>query len=67
MEFSSDLPNPVSMQQLTRVELDPEEVLGRVVEALMARYEMLHQGGEQQIQEDYHEVLYRRDALHWYD
>ena len=66
MEFSPDLPNPVSMRQLTRVELDTEEVLRRVVEAVMARYEMLRQGGEQQIQEDYHEVLYRRDALHWY-
>ena len=66
MEFSSDLPNPVSMQQLTRVELDPEEVLGRVAEALRSRYEMLREGGEQQIQEDYHELLYRRDALHWY-
>ena len=66
MEFSSELPNPVSMQQLTRVELDPEEVLGRVAESLMKRYDMLRQGGEQQIQEDYHELLYRRDALHWY-
>ena len=66
MEFSSELPNPVSMRQLTRLELDCAEVLSRVAEALMARYEMLRQGEEERLQTDYQELLYRRDALHWY-
>ena len=66
MEFSSELPNPVSMRQLTRLELDCAEVLSRVAEALMARYEILRQGEEERLQTDYQELLYRRDALHWY-
>ena len=66
LEFSADLPNPVSMRQITRLELDCREVLERVAEKLMARYEMLRRGEEQQLQADYHELLYRRDALHWY-
>lgn len=66
LEFSADLPNPVSMRQITRLELDCREVLERVAEKLMERYEMLRRGEEQQLQADYHELLYRRDALHWY-
>lgn len=66
LEFSADLPNPVSMRQITRLELDCREVLERVAEKLMERYEMLRRGEEQQLQADYHESLYRRDALHWY-
>ena len=66
LEFSADLPNPVSMRQITRLELDCREVLERVAEKLMARYEMLRREEEQQLQADYHELLYRRDALHWY-
>lgn len=66
LEFSTDLPNPVSMRQITRLELDCREVLERVAEKLMERYEMLRRGEEQQLQADYHELLYRRDALHWY-
>lgn len=66
LEFSEDLPNPVSMRQITRLELDCREVLERVAEKLMERYEMLRRGEEQQLQADYHELLYRRDALHWY-
>lgn len=66
LEFSADLLNPVSMRQITRLELDCREVLERVAEKLMERYEMLRRGEEQQLQADYHELLYRRDALHWY-
>ena len=40
MEFSPDLPNPVSMQQLTRVELDTEEVLRRYGRIVVAEQNM---------------------------
>lgn len=66
MEFSKELPNPISMRQITRIELDAEEVLQRVANELMARYEMLRCGMHEQLQADYQELLYRRDALHWY-
>lgn len=66
MEFSEDLPNPVSMHQLTRLELDCGEVLERLSDSLMTRYQMLRQGEWEQLHTDYHEMLYRRDALHWY-
>lgn len=66
MEFSADLPNPVSMRQLVRLELDCREVLERMAESLNVRYEMLRRGKEEQIQADYQDLLYRRDALHWY-
>lgn len=66
VEFSKELPNPVSMRQIVNMELDCCEVLDRVAETLHVRYEMLRRGDVEQLQEDYHELLYRRDALHWY-
>ena len=66
MEFSADLPNPISMRQARRFEFDRDEVLACLASHLMARYEQLRSGDEQGLQHDYHEKLYHRDALHWF-
>ncbi len=66
MEFSADLPNPISMRQARRFEFDREEVLERLVAAIQARYELLRAGKEQILQEDYHNHLYQLGALHWF-
>lgn len=65
-DFSSDLPNPVSMVQLRHFEFDLDEVLDRLAEAIMARYEQLRSGDEEPLQQDYHSRLYRLGMLDWY-
>ena len=66
MEFSADLPNPISMRQARRFEFDRDEVLTCLASHLMARYEQLRSGDEQGLQQDYHERLYHLGALHWF-
>ena len=66
MEFSADLPNPISMRQARRFEFDRDEVLTCLASHLMARYEQLRSGDEQGLQQDYHEKLYHLGALHWF-
>ena len=66
MEFSDDIPNPISIRQIKHFEMDCQEVLERVADSIMTRYEMLRKDNAAQIRIDYRELLYRRDALHWY-
>ena len=66
MEFSADLPNPISMRQARRFEFERDEVLERLVACIQTRYEQLRAGEEQILQEDYHNHLFRLGSLHWY-
>lgn len=66
MEFSSDLPNPVSMAQVSRRRFDRDNVLRTLIRCQISRYEQLRSGDEQRLQADYHHNLYRRDRLCWY-
>ena len=66
MEFSEELPNPISMRQVRNFDFEREQVLERLHYCLMQRYEQLRRGEEQTLQEDYHEKLYRLGALQWF-
>ena len=66
MEFSDELPNPISMRQVRNFDFEREQVLERLHYCLMQRYEQLRRGEEQALQEDYHERLYRLGALQWF-
>lgn len=66
MEFSDELPNPISMRQVRNFDFEREQVLERLHYCLMQRYEQLRRGEEQTLQEDYHEKLYRLGALQWF-
>ncbi|MEG0789504.1 MAG: biotin--[acetyl-CoA-carboxylase] ligase [Alistipes sp.] len=57
--FDSSLPNPVSMNLLTGCQYNRQEVLNRVYEALMMRYEQLEKGGKEILQTNYREQMYR--------
>ena len=65
-EFSSELPNPISMAQALGRTFDRDEVLERLREALMRRYEQLRAGESEALQREYHQSLYRLDNEHWY-
>jgi BirA family biotin operon repressor/biotin-[acetyl-CoA-carboxylase] ligase len=47
-------------------EFDRAEVLGRLQECIMRRYEQLQNGERETLQSDYHTMLYRLDAPHRY-
>lgn len=66
LQFSSALPNPISMAQVMGHELDREQVLQRLTASLMARYAQLHDGQMDTLQGDYHSRLYRLGEEHWY-
>ncbi len=65
-EFSAELPNPISMAQVADREFDRNEVLERLNEALVRRYEQLRAGEGEALQKDYHLSLYRLDNQYWY-
>lgn len=65
-EFSAQLPNPVSMAQVAGREFDRDEVLERLNESLVRRYEQLRGGDGETLQKDYHRSLYRLDSQYYY-
>ena len=65
-QFSADLPNPTSMATEQGAEFDRAEVLERLQECIMKRYEQLQNGERETLQSDYHTILYRLDAPHRY-
>lgn len=66
VEFDPALPNPTSMSLLTSHEFDREEVLQTLARKIMARYDLLAEGASEQLQSDYHALIYRRDEVHTY-
>lgn len=66
LEFDPALPNPTSMCRLAGHEFDREEVLQTLARKIMARYEQLADGASEQLQSDYHALIYRRDEAHTY-
>ncbi len=63
-EFDPSLPNPTSMQIVAGREFDRREVLERLYANLMRRYDVLGTGCAEQLQSDYHRLLYRLDEPH---
>ena len=66
-EFVSNAPNPVSMWQLLGGETDVEQVLDRVVDAIMTRLDRVTDEEWSTTQHtEYHDRLWRIGALHGY-
>ena len=65
-EFDSAIPNPVSMAQLLDRELDAEEVLKCFLTHLKCNYELLREGGAEELHERYNSLLYRKNEFHTY-
>lgn len=65
-EFDSSIPNPVSMAQLLGQELDAEKVLQCFLKHLQRNYEMLRNGGKEELHDRYNSLLYRKNEYHTY-
>ncbi|MDD6210054.1 MAG: biotin--[acetyl-CoA-carboxylase] ligase [Bacteroidales bacterium] len=64
--FCSDAPNPVSLRQLLRREIDKKELLSAFLSRLLANYALLKEGKENQIRESYRNALFRKEGFHPY-
>lgn len=64
IRFLSDAPNPVSLRQITREEIDRPTLLAEIYQEIMVHYldfDTPH------IREEYARSLYRKDALHLFN
>lgn len=64
--FTSDAPNPVSLWQILHHETDRDHLLDLLVDALKRRLQQVDEGRYEEIQQAYHQVLYRKDGFHPY-
>lgn len=58
--FPADLPNPVSLKQVTGREFDPVSLAKDLCEKLYVRYQQLQSLGAERIMEDYNACLYKK-------
>jgi len=65
--FRSDAPNPVSLHQILHHEVDREEVMQRVTDALQRNLERLRREGTAALHDDYKRALYRKEGMHRYE
>ena len=65
--FSPTLPNPISIANLTQKEYDLDEMLEGVVEEIKSCYSRYFEGGEEEIDSRYHNMLYRLNILAKYN
>lgn len=64
--FKSNAPNPVSLRQMTGVEMDVKGLLFSFLENLLDEYECLFNGAFEGVDERYFGQLYRREGFHKY-
>ncbi|MFR9524348.1 MAG: biotin--[acetyl-CoA-carboxylase] ligase [Rikenellaceae bacterium] len=64
VEFDESLPNPTSMRAELGREVDREQVLLQMEEALLRRYSMLNSGAFDQISSEYRASMYRLSEEH---
>lgn len=62
--FLSDAPNPVSIYNLTGKETDINEVLQSVIKHFASLYQMLENGQQEEVHEQYMKQLFRRTGIH---
>ena len=60
--FPEHLPNPVSMSLLAGREFDLTGVLGTFIDCLNDRYKLLSFGDAETLDDNFHELLYRRNS-----
>jgi BirA family biotin operon repressor/biotin-[acetyl-CoA-carboxylase] ligase len=61
-EFSSDLPNPVSLGIITGMDFNREIILNKLCRHIDSLYSQVDQGHFNAVDKDYHNHLYRRGA-----
>lgn len=59
-EFSSDLPNPVSLGMITGMDYNRETILNKLCRNIDSLYSMVDKGNFKPVDNDYHIHLYRR-------
>ena len=65
-KFISNAPNPISLSQITGKDFHIEDILQQIMDRTASYYEMLKEGGEEEIGKRYFTVLYRKEGLHTY-
>ena len=68
-EFLSDAPNPVSLKQILKTNIDTQEVLQNILQMLVSSYKMLEDNFEpfkEIIHRNFLAALYRREGFHTY-
>ena len=66
-EFPIDLPNPISIKQITGGEYNRDELLTLFFREFFLLYRSLQNGDVQNIEQEYMQYLYRSDSYHWYE
>lgn len=64
--FTSDAPNPVSLKQILRRDIDQDELLNKVQFNILKWYNKLKLAEENLISESYRNCLYRSSGFHLY-
>ncbi len=65
--FPIELPNPVSLRQITANEYDKEYVLDLLLKEFFQLYRSLQRGEKQVIEDEYMLDLYRKNDYYWYE
>lgn len=65
--FPVELPNPVSLRQITATEQDKNYILDLLLKEFFLLYRSLQQGEKQVIEDEYMLDLYRANGYYWYE
>lgn len=65
--FPVELPNPVSLRQITATEQDKNYILDLLLKEFFLLYKSLQRGEKQVIEDEYMLDLYRANGYYWYE
>lgn len=65
--FPTELPNPVSLRQITATEQDKNYILDLLLKEFFLLYRSLQRGEKQVIEDEYMLDLYRANGYYWYE
>ncbi|QIA09727.1 biotin--[acetyl-CoA-carboxylase] ligase [Draconibacterium halophilum] len=65
-QFKSVAPNPVSLKQLLKKEIDIRDILKAFLQKLENYFEVLREGKVEQVDAEYFQLLFRNEGLHRY-
>jgi len=65
--FPKEIPNPVSLKQITGKEYNITECFNKLCECIESRYLQLKAGHQEKINHQYRQALYRLNEWHWYE
>ena len=64
--FPKELPNPVSMKQISGTDMDREQLFKELYDELFELYELMERGGGAAIESEYFKHLFWRNGKHWF-